>query len=245
MMQGEQLCGSRIAMLELHRGAGIRPRMMPRKKRTKARSSPGTELSPGKLDPARLEGVEELLSKRPLIPGEDPTLYDALLARVREAVRPFDIIEHIWVKDIVDLVWEMQRWRRLRAATFAQAHREVLREALNDLLGARQKPGLADEIGSLVIGWARGREEAVERVEGILRDHHLDIDALMARVLDKHLQRLERVDQLIAGAELRRDSILREIDRRRSILVERMREVIEAEESSDPAHLLLPNNPES
>ena len=78
MMQGEQLCGSRIALLELHRGAGIRPRMMPRKKRTKARSSPGTELSPGKLDPARLEGVEELLSKRPLIPGEDPTLYDAL-----------------------------------------------------------------------------------------------------------------------------------------------------------------------
>jgi hypothetical protein len=67
----------------------------------------------------------------------------------------------------------------------------------------------------------------------------------MARVLDKHLQRLERVDQLIAGAELRRDSILREIDRRRSVLVERMREVIGAEESGDPAHLLLPNNPES
>ena len=160
-------------------------------------------------------------------------------------MRPFDVIEHIWVKDIVDLVWEMQRWRRLRAATFAQAHREVLREALSDLLGAKQKPGLTDDIGSLVIGWARRTEEAVARVEGILRDHHLDIDALMARVLDKHLQRLERVDQLIAGAELRRDSILREIDRRRSILVERMREVIEAEESSDPAHLLLPNNPES
>jgi len=121
---------------------------MPRKKPTKATSSPGTELSPGKLDPARLEGVEELLSKRPLIPGEDPTLYDALLARVREAVRPFDIIEHIWVKDIVDLVWEMQRWRRLRAATFAQAHREVLREALSDLLGAQHKPGLADRLAA-------------------------------------------------------------------------------------------------
>src|SRR3954447_26489571 len=105
---------------------------MPHRRPAKPPATARAELSAPDL--ARLEGLEELLSKRALIPGEDATLYDEFLARAREAIGPTDIVEHIWVKDIVDLVWEIGRWRRLRAATFAQAHGEVLRDALGDLL---------------------------------------------------------------------------------------------------------------
>ena len=42
----------------------------------------------------------------PLIQGEDRGAYDKLLARVSAAVKPVDILEEIWVHDIVDLEWE-------------------------------------------------------------------------------------------------------------------------------------------
>jgi hypothetical protein len=205
------------------------PHRRPAKPPATARAELGADL-------ALLEGLQELLSKRALIPGEDATLYDEFLARARQAIGPNDIVEHIWVKDIVDLVWEIARWRRLRDATFAQAHRQVLRDALPDLL----KDNSADEIGALVIGWALGKRESVERVDAILRHHQLDIDALMARVLDRHLGRMERVDQLIAGAELRRDSILREIEPRRHAVAERIRLAIERGQLEAPAALPSP-----
>jgi len=51
----------------------------------------------------------------PLIAGERSAGYDELLARVCETLQPSDVLEHIWVRDIVDLVWEVYRLRRLKA----------------------------------------------------------------------------------------------------------------------------------
>src|SRR6202030_1130933 len=51
----------------------------------------------------------------PLIEGEDAGAYDELLLRISAAVRPHDIFEEIWVRDIVDLVWEAFRLRRFKA----------------------------------------------------------------------------------------------------------------------------------
>src|SRR6202051_1953162 len=51
----------------------------------------------------------------PLIEGEDAGAYDELLLRISAAVRPGNIFEEIWVRDIVDLVWEAFRLRRLEA----------------------------------------------------------------------------------------------------------------------------------
>ncbi len=52
----------------------------------------------------------------PLLKGEDAVAYDDLLARVSAGVKPADIIEEMWVRDVVDLTWEIVRYRRLKAA---------------------------------------------------------------------------------------------------------------------------------
>jgi hypothetical protein len=57
---------------------------------------------------ANQEAATESKSK-----GEDSKAYDDLLAQVSGAVKPVDIIEEIFVHDIVDLTWEVFRWRRL------------------------------------------------------------------------------------------------------------------------------------
>lgn len=49
----------------------------------------------------------------PLLDGENAAGYDALLAAVSGEVKPQDIFEELWVRDIVDLTWQVLRLRRL------------------------------------------------------------------------------------------------------------------------------------
>jgi hypothetical protein len=66
-----------------------------------------------------------LFGPPPLLEGEDAAAYNELLARVSGAVKPSDVIEEIWVRDIVDLTWEIFRWRRLKAKVLAVVAPEV------------------------------------------------------------------------------------------------------------------------
>ena len=51
-----------------------------------------------------------------LLPGEDELAYTAIMKWFAEFIRPEDLIEAIWVKDIADAHWEAERNRRVRAA---------------------------------------------------------------------------------------------------------------------------------
>src|SRR6202048_5555515 len=50
-----------------------------------------------------------------LILGEDAQGYDELLAQVRRALTPRDVMEEMWIRDVVDLAWDSFRLRRLKA----------------------------------------------------------------------------------------------------------------------------------
>lgn len=54
-----------------------------------------------------------LFGPPPVLKSEDLAAYDALLAHVSKCVKPNDILEKIWIRDAVDLTWEVFRWRRL------------------------------------------------------------------------------------------------------------------------------------
>jgi hypothetical protein len=51
----------------------------------------------------------------PLIPGESAEDYERLLAAVTNAMKPADAMETIWTRDIVDLQWDIIRFRRIKA----------------------------------------------------------------------------------------------------------------------------------
>jgi hypothetical protein len=63
----------------------------------------------------------EIFGPPPLLDGESQEAYDTLLARVTGTVSPKDIIEEIWVPDIVNLVWEILRLRRLKVALLSSS----------------------------------------------------------------------------------------------------------------------------
>src|SRR5690242_4749268 len=67
------------------------------------------------------------------IPGEDTAGYEALLARTSETVRPRDVIEEGFVRDVADLQWDILRNRRLKSALMRACAGEGLLWLLNSL----------------------------------------------------------------------------------------------------------------
>lgn len=63
------------------------------------------------------DDIQYLFDRRPLVFGESGALYDALLSRVAAAVSPNDVVDWLYVKDIVDFTWEIERLRRIHTAT--------------------------------------------------------------------------------------------------------------------------------
>ena len=77
------------------------------------------------------------LGPPPLLDGESSADYADLLARVSAAVEPADILEQIFVRDVVDLTWEELRLRRLKAALLECSQHKGIRELGKPLFGFR------------------------------------------------------------------------------------------------------------
>ena len=151
----------------------------------------------------------------PLIPGENLADYQKMLALVLMRVRPKqDFFEHLWVRDVVNLEWEVRRLRRLKASLLEGAAYKGLEEVLEPLMppiGWGAKKDLSKR-------WARREPEALKEVENRLASAGIGIDVVMAQTLAMKLDAIERFDRLLASAETRRNAALREIERHRATL---------------------------
>jgi hypothetical protein len=149
----------------------------------------------------------------PLLISEDPSAYKALLATFADAVRPTDPIEWIFVKDCVDLTWEIQRIRRAKAAIIDITRKEALRSILESIL----------EEENLELGEGRIAEADVkadewytcpdikEELTALMARHGLDEQAITAQAFALRSRELEKLEHMLASAELRRSSMFREI----------------------------------
>ena len=144
----------------------------------------------------------------PLIPGEEVSNYDALLARVSGAVKPADFLEEVWVREVVDLVWDAIRLRRLKAALLTASADRGMQEVLWSLD--------VEDATACARAWAARNPEAIAHVEPILATAGLALDAVMAQTLRVRIADIERIDRLTASAEARRNIALREIEAHRA-----------------------------
>jgi len=149
-----------------------------------------------------------LLGPRPLIDGEDGTNYDVILERISADVAPEDFVEEILVRNVVDLVWDSVRLRRLKSQRLHAAAHQGLERVLTPLLGWLSADKLSGK-------WASGDEEAISQVEALLGRAGLTIDDVMAQTLAARIDDVERIDRMVIIAEARRDAVLREIRARR------------------------------
>jgi hypothetical protein len=167
-----------------------------------------------------------LLGPPSLIEGENAAAYGELLNRISAAVKPKDILEEIWVRDIVDLVWEALRWRRLKSDLLAASTHAGLEQVLKPLCGSL-------EAGRLAESWARNEAAGRKEMKRVLASAGLSMDAVMAQTLALKISDIERIDRLVMAAEARRDATLREIERHRATLGQALRRETEQVEEGE------------
>ena len=156
-----------------------------------------------------------------LIAGENASSYEELLARVTAALKPADIMEEIWVRDMVDLVWETLRLRRLKASLLAACANEGVYKLLNALV--------CDDAFGISRAWLARDPAAVEHVEAALENAGMSMDAVMARTLSVTMADIVRIDRMTMAAEARRSAVQREIEQYRAGFAQRLRGAVDAE----------------
>jgi hypothetical protein len=159
-----------------------------------------------------------------LVNGEDAAAYDQLAARIMAAVAPENVIEEIWVRDVVDLVWDVVRLRRLKAGLFTVGASDGMAEILRGLGESQYK---ARE-------WAARKPGAVAAVNTQLSAAGLDMGDVTTGTFAARIDQFERVERMLAAAEVRRAAALNAIDNRR--VAERLRAAArDAERAAAPS----------
>jgi hypothetical protein len=160
-----------------------------------------------------------------LIDGEDCRAYEELQQRVCLSLEPADIFEEIWLRDFVDLTWEVLRWRRLKSSLMAASAFKGLQKVL--------EPFSFDGYHDLVEDWAARKPNAIEQVNRMLESAGLTVDAVMAQTLCENLEAIKTMEAMIALAERRRNDALCQIERHRVARALRAPQVVQQLEDED------------
>jgi hypothetical protein len=230
---------------------------------------------------SRSVNSDVLFGPPPILGGEE-TAYDELMGRVYAAINPVDVIDEMFIADVVASEWEFLHLSRMRFSLIQGCAAKGLKEFLNRKLDydlyrdqfvqdltnilqdnlpeddaedrlqtlardcAMNKPDAVDGVNDilssidrdmdrvldnarvnraeeLVNEYARHEPGAVALINDLLTKAGTTIDALIVSHLKEQLEFVERLDRLTTTAETRRNATLREIDRRRSPLGDKLR----------------------
>ena len=169
--------------------------------------------------------LDELLGPPPLLHNESLVDYEGLKARLRAKIVPQDVLEEIWVRDILDLQWEVLRMRRLKARLLANSSPAGLESLLHRRINY-------SDVGKFVDAWGRGKKEDLREIEQLLETRGLSLDDVDAHSFLKRLEPLESIDRMISHAEARRNNALREIERAREAAARKLRAALSDEDGA-------------
>jgi len=131
-----------------------------------------------------------------LLPGEDDDAYHEFFSRVRTAINPVDIIDEMFIADVVSLEWEALRWRRLKSSLMRthavnaleqflstsldyDRYWKFFEEDLTEILQDNLKDQSEDDAQTLARKCAQNEPDADDKVNQVLAAIDLDIDAVL------------------------------------------------------------------
>jgi hypothetical protein len=177
-----------------------------------------SDSSPRLSPPAELKSFSDPCD---LLPGENRGDFEAIRQMMVDDVQPETNVEWLWTLDLVELSWEILRYRRLKQRVLAQ-HRHCAIKAILLRLDGEGMPAerfqhLEFQIGRVAAEWRDDADSAVE-IEARLRQHGFDDTALDAEVFYQARGSFAMFDELMHAAQNRRMVLLREISIRREFV---------------------------
>jgi hypothetical protein len=173
-----------------------------------------------------------------LLPGEDADAYHELLSRVRTAINPVDIIDEMFIADVVSLEWEVLRWRRLKSSLMRTRGLEALEQFLNqhldyyehyqkhfeqdlaEILQDNPAEDQSEDAQAPAHKCARDEPDADDKVNQILAGMNLDMGDILKSAKVRRAKELAQdylqgkpgtiklIDKLLAEAGLSIDAVL-------------------------------------
>ena len=110
-----------------------------------------------------------------LLPEESPAKYWRLYCVLQADIAPADVIEKIWLRDLVDLHWEVRRWRRLGNEFLSSSKYDGLDKILSSLQSYDSSEG------ELKRSWMRRDPAATAKVSDLLNLAGLSEDLISAQ----------------------------------------------------------------
>lgn len=145
-----------------------------------------------------------------LVNGEDAAAYAQLAARIRAAVAPANVIEEIWARDVADLTWDVVRLRRLKAGLFAVG----ASDGMTQILCGLEKHAITGQLKAR--DWAARKPAALAEVNTQLSAAGLDMGDVATSTFAARIDQFDRIERMLAAAEVRRAAALHAIDNRRA-----------------------------
>jgi hypothetical protein len=165
------------------------------------------------------EGRElKLLSQPALLMTEAKADFDVLQAKFELEIKPRNIIESMYVADVVALMWDILRLRRCKAAIINMAFRQALKSLLSSNLDIDYQ-----KAGRLASNWFTDLA-ARSQVSEILHKFNLDESSIEAEAIRRLSSDLEILDRMLAAAESRRNKALRCIEDYRAGFAKQVRD---------------------
>jgi hypothetical protein len=173
----------------------------------------------------------ELFGHAPALKSENNKVYWDFMNEVVRCIKPENMIEWLWVKDVVDLSWEILRLRKLKITLI-----EIERENTNATIEwGREHPDEPD-----YDDWTKtSRARTAKEIEFRKNRPLLDTETDSAELLWKHIDQYEHIERLLTSVELRRDRILREIELRRAEVARRLRQTTDEIIDARPEHAAI------
>lgn len=188
-------------------------------------------------DAALPQGSLQYLSGLPLLTAEDKDKYSRLHRDIFQAVEPSDFFEQLWVRDILQHVWEAERYRGFLVALIKGSEFRALENVLRPLVDFFSEIGL-EPLGrrrseTLARQYFAADRNAVNEVTKVLKSCGIGWEIINADAAALRINEMERLNRMVISAEARRNATLREIERRRKAFGQNLRRVVNAVEDAE------------
>ena len=172
------------------------------------------------------DNLRRLFSTPSLMRGENPDVYAELYARVEEVVQPQDVWDQMMITDITNHFWEQQRYRRCTGTVINSKRRAALKKILHGAIGLNDVD--TETAADTYFEVARLEEREVTDYSTQVRipktragvvelmEQHGFVESDIDRVaMETSANTLADLESLAFRHEIRREAIIRELERRR------------------------------
>ncbi len=166
-----------------------------------------------------------------LIDGESAADYEAFRQVCFKAIGPNDAIEIVWLQDFIRNEWDNLRLHRMKAAILQNSRVTAIKKILwqyaddvNDSNKVHKYLGGPCPEDLMAKDWGHSNIGAIDHVNAVLEANGLNFDVIMAKTFLDNQETIERVDKLIGTYVFRRNTAIRELEKRRDLLAKRARE---------------------